>query len=117
VTFRPVVFRPTFHKHAGLPCGGVQQHVTDPHAYRPYLTGLAFLKAAWQVADGAAAWRAKAYEFVDAVPAIDLLTGDARARALIEAGAPLAELVATWADAEQAFREARRPHLLYPDAP
>jgi hypothetical protein len=103
VTFRPVVFRPTFHKHAGLPCGGVQQHVTDPHAYRPYLTGLAFLKAAWQVADGAAAWRAKAYEFVDAVPAIDLLTGDARARALIEAGAPLAELVATWADAEQAF--------------
>jgi uncharacterized protein YbbC (DUF1343 family) len=30
VTFRPVVFRPTFHKHGGLPCGGVQQHVTDP---------------------------------------------------------------------------------------
>lgn len=117
VRFRPVVFRPTFQKHAGQPCGGVQQHVTDAHAYRPYLTGLAFLKAAWQVADGAAAWRAKAYEFVDDVPAIDLLTGDARARPLIEAGAPLPELVATWAEAEQAFREARRPHLLYPDAP
>ncbi|MEZ4402674.1 MAG: DUF1343 domain-containing protein [Kofleriaceae bacterium] len=116
VRFRPVTFRPTFHKHAGQPCGGVQQHVTDVRAYRPYATGVAFLRAAWQVADGAAAWRRKAYEFVDAIPAIDLLTGDARVRGLIEAGAPLAELVATWADAEQAFCAARRPYLLYPES-
>ena len=116
VTFRPVVFRPTFHKHGGLPCGGVQQHVTDPTAYRPYATGIAFLRAAWHVADGAAHWRSKAYEFVDDIPAIDLLTGDARARVMIEAGAPLPELIATWTEAERAFVEARRPYLLYPDA-
>ena len=95
----------------------MQLHVTDPRAYRPYLTGVGFVHAAWQVGDGATRWRTKAYEFVDAVPAIDLLTGDARARALIEAGAPLAELAATWAEAERAFAERRRPHLLYPDRP
>jgi uncharacterized protein YbbC (DUF1343 family) len=117
VRFRPVVFRPTFHKHAGRPCGGVQQHVTDARAYRPYATGVAFLRAAWQVADGAARWRTKAYEFVDDVPAIDLLTGDARVRTMIEAGATLPELTATWAEAEAAFADERAPHLLYPDAP
>lgn len=117
VRFRPVVFRPTFHKHAGQPCGGVQQHVTDARAYLPYATGVAFVRAAWRVADGAAAWRRKAYEFVEDVPAIDLLTGDARVRTLIEAGAPLPELVATWQDDEASFRQARRAHLLYPDRP
>jgi nicotinate-nucleotide adenylyltransferase len=76
-----------------------------PDAYRPYATGIAFLRAAWHVADGAARWRSKAYEFVADIPAIDLLTGDARARALIEAGAPLPELIATWAEAERAFIE------------
>ncbi len=29
VAFRPHVFKPTFQKHAGKTCGGVQVHVTD----------------------------------------------------------------------------------------
>src|SRR6185295_6668217 len=29
VVFRPVVFEPTFHKHAKQPCGGCQIHVVD----------------------------------------------------------------------------------------
>ena len=29
VHFRPALFEPTFHKHAGPPCGGCQIHVTD----------------------------------------------------------------------------------------
>lgn len=41
---RAATFLPTFHKHHGLACGGVQIHVTDAHAFRPYLTAVAFLK-------------------------------------------------------------------------
>jgi uncharacterized protein YbbC (DUF1343 family) len=43
VAFRPVTYRPTFQKHAGLDCGGVQLHVTDRGAFRPVRTGLAVL--------------------------------------------------------------------------
>src|SRR5690606_25304013 len=34
--FRPVRFRPTFDKWQGAECGGVQIHVIDANALRPY---------------------------------------------------------------------------------
>ncbi len=44
VIFRPVYFTPTFSKHAGELCGGVQLHVTDREAFHPVKTGLFLLK-------------------------------------------------------------------------
>lgn len=40
VRFRPCGFVPTFSKHQGELCRGVQLHITDPHAFRPFETGL-----------------------------------------------------------------------------
>ena len=113
VRFRPVVFTPMFQKHARTACGGVQLHVTDRNAFRPYRTGVAMLKAAHDQAPDRFAWRAKAYEFVDAIPAIDLLAGSAALREGIEAGAGLADLCASWPRHEGEFAEARMPYLLY----
>jgi uncharacterized protein YbbC (DUF1343 family) len=111
--FRPVVFRPTFQKHAGEACGGVQIHVTDPVAFRPYLTGVAWLAAARALLGDGFAWRSRAYEFVDRIPAIDLLAGSATLRELVDAGAAPADIAATWAADEAAFVEARRAWFLY----
>jgi len=111
--FRPLAFTPTFEKHAGKPCGGVQIHVTDRRAFRPYLTGVAFLRAVRARWPAEFAWRSRAYEFVDQVPAIDLLCGSAAVREGIDAGASLADLAATWADAERDFRQSRGAWLLY----
>jgi uncharacterized protein YbbC (DUF1343 family) len=113
VRFRPLVFTPTFEKHAGRACGGVQIHVTDRRAFRPYLTGVAFLRAVHALWPGDFAWRTRAYEFVDQVPAIDLLCGSGAVRAGIDSGASLADLAATWADAERDFRQRRAAWLLY----
>jgi uncharacterized protein YbbC (DUF1343 family) len=110
---RPVVFRPTFHKWAGQPCGGVQLHVTDRETFRPYLTGVAFLREIRMRWPEHFAWRTKAYEFIADIPAIDLLAGSALVRQGIDAGAALADLAATWADAEAAFRDQRGTWLLY----
>ncbi|MBP6836442.1 MAG: DUF1343 domain-containing protein [Kofleriaceae bacterium] len=110
---RPAVYRPMFHKHAGQACGGVQLHVTDEHAFRPYLTGVAFLKACHDLDPERFAWRTRAYEFVDTIPAIDLLCGGDQIRRGIEAGAPLPELAATWASAEAEFTRRRADLLLY----
>jgi uncharacterized protein YbbC (DUF1343 family) len=104
---RPLVFTPMLQKHAKTACGGVQLHVTDRDAFRPYHTGVAFLRALRPV------WRTRAYEFVDTIPAIDLLCGSAQVREGIDAGASLEDLASTWRDAERAWDEERRKWLLY----
>jgi uncharacterized protein YbbC (DUF1343 family) len=113
VAFRPLSFRPTFHKFAGQVCGGVQVHVTSRSAFRPYLTGVAVLRALRSLSDDAFAWRREQYEFVSDRPAIDLLTGGEQIRKGIDAGSSLAELRATWQSAEDDFRERRRACLIY----
>ena len=113
VAFRPVVYTPTFHKHASKPCGGVQLHVTQHELFRPYRTGVAFLKACHDQAPGQFRWREKAYEFVDQIPAIDLLAGGDDLRKGIEAGASLDELADRWPRAEGAFLDERAGYLLY----
>jgi uncharacterized protein YbbC (DUF1343 family) len=112
VRFRPLSFRPMFHKFAGTSCGGVQLHVTDRKTFRPYETGLALLAAARAEAPDAFRWRTEPYEFVADPPAIDLLTGSAAARRAIDAGASIEDLVAGFAPFEREFAERRRAALL-----
>ncbi len=111
--FRPLYFRPKFQKHASGTCGGVQIHVTDRRRFDSYATGVAFLQSVKRVAPEAFAWRAKPYEFVADIPAIDLLAGDDRLRLALEADADLADLVAEWAQERAGFEEVRREVFLY----
>ena len=89
----PVAFTPTFDKFKGQSCEGAFLHVVDRQAFRPLLTGLAVWQAARALSEGKFAWRADAYEFVDKIPAFDLLCGTAQVRERIEAGRPLSSLV------------------------
>ncbi len=86
--FRPraVHFLPTFQKHAGTACGGVQLHVTDARAFRPVATYLALVALAHRQDPARFRFRTERYEFVDDIPAFDLLTGDAEARERITRG-------------------------------
>lgn len=113
VMFRAAVYTPMFQKHHGKPCGGVQLHVTNPETFRPYRTGVAFLKACYDQSPATFRWRTKAYEFVDAIPAIDLLAGNAALRTGIEAGASLDDLTARWPRDEGDFAAEREDYLLY----
>ena len=113
VTFRPHVFKPTFQKHAGKTCGGVQAHVTDRGTFRPFEAYLRLLKVFHDLDPGRFRWRTETYEYRDDVPAIDLLAGTARYRRLIGTGEPLDEWISTFAQDESRFEEMRRPHLLY----
>jgi uncharacterized protein YbbC (DUF1343 family)/molybdopterin-guanine dinucleotide biosynthesis protein len=113
VVFRPHVFKPTFHKHTAKTCGGVQVHVTDAAAFRPYETYLRLLKALFDMNPDRFRWRTERYEYRDDVPAIDLLTGTATYRRLVGEGASLDPWISTFRDDEARFAEQRRPHLLY----
>ncbi len=113
VVFRPHVFRPTFQKHAGKTCGGVQVHVTDAASFRPYETYLRLVKALHDLDPGRFRWRTEKYEYRDDVPAIDLLTGTATYRTLVGEGASLDPWISSFRNDEARFAEQRRPHLLY----
>jgi molybdopterin-guanine dinucleotide biosynthesis protein MobB len=113
VVFRAHVFRPTFQKHAGRTCGGVQLHVTDPRTFRSYETGLRLIKRLRDMNPREFRWRTETYEYRDDVPAIDLLTGTNRYRKLVDEGGALDEWIATFETDIQRFARTRERHLLY----
>jgi molybdopterin-guanine dinucleotide biosynthesis protein MobB len=113
VAFRPHVFRPTFQKHAGTTCGGMQVHVTNAESFRPYETYLRLVKALHDLDPGRFRWRTEKYEYRDDVPAIDLLTGTATYRTLVGEGASLDPWISGFRNDETRFAERRRRHLLY----
>ena len=72
-------FEPTFHKHAGRLCSGLQIHTDDPayihHAFRPWrLQALAF-KAIRNLWPEYPLWRDFAYEYETGRLAIDVING------------------------------------------
>jgi uncharacterized protein YbbC (DUF1343 family) len=81
-------FEPTYHKHEGKLCAGVQIHVDDPaydHGwFRPWrLQALAF-KALRKLAPDYDLWRDFAYEYEHDRLAIDLINGGPRLRAWVD---------------------------------
>jgi uncharacterized protein YbbC (DUF1343 family) len=113
VTFRPVVFEPTFQKHRGVPCGGCQIHVTDRAALRPVVTGVAIIEELRRADPARFAWRPPPYEYETTLTPIDILAGSPRTREAIDRGATAEEIAAGWRDDEDAFRTLRSSYLLY----
>ena len=113
VTLRPVEFTPTFQKHAGSSCLGVQVHVTDPWVFRPYEAYLRMLAAVLPGLPERERWRTEVYEFVSDRPAIDLLTGGPEAREAITAGDGLDEVLAHESRGAAEFDGERRAAWLY----
>ncbi len=111
--FRPTYFRPLFQKHTGKTCGGVQIHITDREQFDSMLTGITFLQCVRQIAPASFTWRDKPYEFVDTIPAIDLLAGDEQLRLALEADADLQELTASWQQERSEFDAIRQEMFLY----
>ncbi len=113
VLIRATSFRPMFHKHAGTTARGVQVHVTDVDAFRPFATYLVLIREARRLAPEAFDWRREPYEFESGRMAIDLLLGQRRLREQIERGASLEEMEAGWAPGLMGFLELREKFLLY----
>ena len=72
-------FEPTFHKHAGALCAGIQLHVDDPaydhRTFRPWRIVAAALKALRRLRPDYPLWRDFHYEYERQRLAIDLING------------------------------------------
>lgn len=104
VRFREAYFAPTFSKFQGRTIGGVQLHVHDRESYDPVRTGIGLLVTAKRVWNGFA-WRPDNW--------IDKLTGSAKVRAMIDAGAGTDEVVGAWQGELAAFMSIRKRYLRY----
>jgi len=115
---RPCWFEPTFHKHVGQLCAGVQLHVDDgayDHgAFRPWrLQALAF-KALRRLCPEAELWRDFPYEYEHDRLAIDLINGSDLLRRWVDDPAAMpADLDALALPDECAWRAERDAVLLY----
>jgi len=111
-------FEPTFHKHAGHLCAGVQIHVEDPsydhHAFRPWrLQALAF-KALRRLRPDYPLWRDFPYEYEQSRLAIDVINGSPLLREWVDdAQADTDDLDRLANLDENAWLDDRLPFLLY----
>jgi uncharacterized protein YbbC (DUF1343 family) len=115
---RPCRFEPTFHKHVGKLCAGLQIHVDDPaydhDAFRPWrLLALAF-KALRLLRPEYELWRDFPYEYEAGRLAIDVINGSELLRAWVDdPAATAADLDALTSPDEATWREEREAVLLY----
>ena len=111
-------FEPTFHKHVGRLCAGIQIQVEppdyDPVAFRPWrLQALAF-KAVRALRPEYPLWRDFAYEYESGRLAIDLINGGPGLREWVDdpTSRP-GDLQAAASRDETAWHETRQEFLLY----
>jgi uncharacterized protein YbbC (DUF1343 family) len=117
-TLRPCWFEPTFQKHVGKLCAGVQIHTDDgvyKHAaFRPWRLQALMFKALRALEPNYPLWRDFPYEYERGRLAIDLLNGSDLLRKWVDdRRAKAADLDALAAADEKAWQRERRAFLLY----
>ena len=111
-------FEPTFHKHVGKLCHGVQIHTEGPtydhDAFKPWRVQALAFKAIRRLYPDYPLWRDFPYEYEVGKLAIDVINGGPLLREWVDnpASTP-GDLDAMTARDEQAWLVERQPHLLY----
>jgi len=111
-------FEPTFHKHAGQLCNGVQIHVAGPgylhEVFRPWRVQALAFKAIRRLYPDYELWRDFPYEYEFGKLAIDVINGGPGLREWVDdPAATPADLDALAGADEAAWVEERKPFLLY----
>ena len=115
---RPCFFEPSFHKHQGTLCSGLQIHtdVADyqHEAFKPFRLVAMFLKALRQLYPDYALWRHHVYEYESERTPIDVISGGVWLREWIDdSEATIADLDKRLQQDAAQWLEEGKPHLLY----
>jgi uncharacterized protein YbbC (DUF1343 family) len=115
---RPCWFEPTFHKHVGKLCSGIQIHVEDPSydhaAFRPWRVVALALKALRNLRSNYGIWRHFDYEYERGKLAFDVINGSELLREWIDdSTAKPADLDLLSLPDEKSWADERRSVMLY----
>jgi uncharacterized protein YbbC (DUF1343 family) len=113
VRFRPVYFTPTFSKHVGEPCSGVQIYATDRDRCQPLEVTLHLMAQVMEMHPDQFGW-CEPWSPGSPLP-IDLLSGGDTLRQHLDARRPVADLIASWEAPLDTFRDVRAHYLIYED--
>ena len=111
-------FEPTFHKHAGKLCAGVQIHVEDQsydhHTFQPWRLQILAFKAIRQLVPDYGLWRDFPYEYEFDRLAIDVINGSTLLREWVDDTQANPEDLETLTRIDEvAWEEQRQAVLLY----
>lgn len=112
VRFRPTWFVPTFSKHAGVTCGGVQMHIVDRNAFAPCATGIHVVHELRAMEPEQFSWLRNSVGNMS----VARLYGNDRLSEMIDAGATAEEIITTWGPQLDEYRRSIDGILLYQDA-
>lgn len=113
VWFRACVFMPTFQKHGGKACGGVQLHVLERDTFEPVIAGVAVVKTAFDMYGDQFRWKDPPYEYEYDRNPFDLIAGTTAVREAIERGDPVKAIEESWRAPLKDFGLLRERFLLY----
>lgn len=111
VRFRPAYFVPTFSKHQGTQCAGVQVHITDHAQVRPVAVGLHMLHAIRHQHPNEHLWREPGRQ--GAHHFIDLLAGTDQLRLALDSGQDPDTILRAWEKELDTFEPTRSKYLIY----
>lgn len=113
VIFRPTNFLPTFQKHKDTSCGGVFLHVTDRKTFKPFLTGVALIKSAFDLYPEKFEWKNPPYEYEYDRNPFDVINGTTKIREFIENGETLENIKLYVENDVETFTGIRKKYLCY----
>jgi uncharacterized protein YbbC (DUF1343 family) len=114
VYFRPLYFIPTFNKFAGEKCGGLQIHITDKKALKPFKIGVVIIKVIKELYPDHFRWREPPYEYEFKKLPIDILAGSDHLREALDRGDSIEEIEAWWKLEGEVFnKKVRSKYLIY----
>lgn len=91
-TFRPLMFLPTFHKHANVVCGGFQLHVLDKKTFSPWRAGQLLVREIRQYLGENFEWLQPPYEYIHHLEPIDIINGTDKLRHWVESNESIEKL-------------------------
>lgn len=112
---RPLVFMPTFQKHANTACGGLHIHITNPNEFLSWQVGQFLCRELYHFLGDEFEWVKKAYEYeYDKLP-IDLINGSDKIRKWVEKNGKIQELeeISYQNSSFEKYKELRERVLIY----
>jgi uncharacterized protein YbbC (DUF1343 family) len=113
LVMRPIVFMPTFQKHANTPCGGMQVHVTDPRKFQSWRFGQLLCRVLYEELGEKFKWNDRPYEYQNDRLAIDFINGTDKIRHWVESSGDLQTLETLELAGLDTYLDQRSNILLY----
>lgn len=110
---RPQVFLPTFQKHQGKVCQGVQIHTTNKYEARPWAVGQLLCRELYHELKEHFIWNTNPYEYQFNGYAIDYINGSDKIRNWVESKGEIHELLSLQNNGLEEFRHRSKSIQLY----